>query len=87
MATIEELKKDRKEALIAICTLGLSSLPWKVIFEGANSADKGTSFEGNVVGWIIKVFFFFLFAVFGAVFGFVINLFKLIYYLFALHGK
>jgi hypothetical protein len=74
MTTLEELQIKRKAAVIIVCTLGLAATPLKTIFEGAKEADKGTSFEGNAVGFIVKCLFFLLFTIPIAI------VFKLIYY-------
>ncbi|MDR2410773.1 MAG: hypothetical protein LBE13_22045 [Bacteroidales bacterium] len=80
MTTLEELQIKRKAAVIIVCTLGLAATPLKTIFEGAKDADKGTSFEGNAVGFTVKCLFFLLFAIPIATIMFVIHIFKLIYY-------
>lgn len=80
MTPLEELKYKRKSAVIVVSTLGLAATPLKTIFDGAKEADRGTSFEGNAVGFIVKCAFFLLFSIPIAAIMFVIHIFKLIYY-------
>ncbi|GHT35523.1 hypothetical protein AGMMS49574_25090 [Bacteroidia bacterium] len=80
MTRLEELKYKRKGSLIVVGTLGLAATPLKTIFSGAKDVDKGTSFEGNAVGFVVKCVFFLLFAIPIAIIMFVIHIFKLIYY-------
>ena len=80
MTPLEELEYKRKAAVIVVCTLGLAATPLKTIFDGAKDADKGTSFEGNPVGFMVKCAFFLLFSIPIAAIMFVIHIFKLTYY-------
>ncbi len=58
MTRLEELEYKRKAAIIVVCTLGLATAPLKSIFEGAKEADKGTLFEGDPVGFVVKCAFY-----------------------------
>jgi len=80
MTLLEELEYKRKAAIIVISTLGVAATPLKTIFEGAKDVDKGTSFEGNPVGFVVKCAFFLLVSIPIAAIQFVIHIFKLIYY-------
>ena len=87
MASYSELKEKRKQALIAVCTLGLSAQTkksWGVLFSSSSDADKGMSFQGTVFGFIFKIVWFIIWTLSTTLILWVINIFKLIYYSIAL---
>ena len=82
MASYSDLKEKRKQALIAVCTLGLSAQTkktWSVLFSTYKDADKGMSFQGTVFGYIFKIFSFIIWTLSTTLILWVINIFKLIY--------
>ena len=81
MFKIQEWKEKRKKSLIAICTLGLSTAPWRIIFDSSEEkADKGMSFEGTVFGFIFRCIWFLVWTILTSLVMWVINIFKFINY-------
>lgn len=74
------LRAKRNRALIAVCTLGLSEAKWKMQYSNAKDADKGTSFQGTIFGFIFKGLWFVIFTLLTSAIMWVVNIFKLIYY-------
>lgn len=80
MDTIEEWKKGRKKALIAICTLGISAAPFRVLFEGCVGICKGLSFEGTIFADFIGLLFFVAASIIWSLVMWFINIFKFLDY-------
>ncbi len=84
MSKIPEWKQKRKKALIAICTLGLSEAPIKMLFTNSQTADRGFSFEGGPIGFVFKCMWFVLWTMLTSVVMWVINIFKFLNYSIAI---
>lgn len=84
MSKIPEWKTKRKKALIAMCTLGLSETPWKLLFSSSKDADKGMSFEGNIFGFLFKIIWFIAWGILTSVIMWIVNIFKFINYSIAI---
>lgn len=80
MATKAELEQERNKARKAVLTLGLSLVPFKLLFGDAAQADKGLSFGGTPFGYIFRVIWFLLWLVICMTIIWVVNIFKWIYY-------
>lgn len=80
MATRFELEQERNKARKAVLTLGLSLVPFKMLFDDASQADKGFSFAGTAVGFIFRVLWFILWLFISMTILWIINIFKWIYY-------
>ena len=86
MATRYELEQELKKARKAVLTLGLSLVPFKMLFEDAAQADKGFSFAGTVFGYTFRVLWFLLWLVISMTILWVTNIFKWIYYAIVTSG-
>ena len=80
MTKINEWRKKRKKALIAIFTLGLSEAPWGFLYNSSKDADEGMSFGGTPIGFVFKCVWFLLWTVLTSVVMWVINIFKFLNY-------
>lgn len=84
MSYIQEWEAQKKKALIAICTLGLSELKWEKLFHNTKDADKGLSFEGGFCGFLFKCFWFMLLASICAIIEWIKNIYKYIDYSYSI---
>lgn len=80
MASRYELEQELKKARKAVLTLGLSLVPYKMLFEDASQADKGFSFAGTVFGYTFRVLWFLLWLIISMTIIWFISIFKWIYY-------
>ena len=82
LESMENLKRKRKDAIIAVCTLGLSSV-FKIIGFGSvyeANVFRDTSLNNGGIGFVLKIVSFLLLTASIAIPSFIIHLFKLIYY-------
>ena len=75
----EALMKKRNFSFNAVCSFGISALP-KGFWGVDTNIFKGTGLDASPVGFILRIFSFLLLTVPFILIGFIINLFKLIYY-------
>ncbi len=80
MSRIPEWEAKKRKALIAICTLGLSEAPWKLLWSSSRDADKGMSFEGGGAGFIFRIIFFIACTILTSAIIWIVNIFKFINY-------
>lgn len=80
MSKKAEWEENRKKALIAICTLGISAAPWKIVFSSFGDGDKGMSFEGTAIGFVFRILWFLLWTILTLGVVWIINIFKFINY-------
>ena len=80
MATKAELEQERNKARKAVLTLGLSLVPFKILFDDAAQADKGMSFAGTPIAFIFRIIWFFLWLFISMTILWIINIFKWVYY-------
>lgn len=77
--TLEQARKDKSKSLLAICTLGLSAVPWSTIFSSAKDSDKGMSFEKNAgISFVFDCIMFVFYVVICSVPLWIFNIFKFI---------
>lgn len=81
MTAREELIEKRKSSLIVVFTLGLATLFLESVRPiWMTNLFEGTSFDQGAVGFVFKLFSFFLLGVITAGIFFIIHFFKIIYY-------
>lgn len=71
---IQEWEKKRKKALIAICTFGLSAVPWRDAYNNSKNIDKDLGWEG-LPGFLFSCFWFVFLALSSSVIAWIINIF------------
>lgn len=77
--TLEQARKDKSDSLLAICTLGLSAIPWGTIFSSAKESDKGMSFEKDEgVSFVFRCIMFVFYVVICSIPLWIFNIFKFI---------
>lgn len=77
---LEESKKKKKKALIAVCTLGLSETPLVQLFKESEDTKRQMSFGNSPAGGIFKIIWFLLWTVITMAVLWVVNIFRLINY-------
>jgi len=77
---LDDSMKKRKQALIAVCTLGLSQTPLVMLFKEAEGTRRQMSFGSSPAGSIFKVIWFLIWTVITAAVLWIVNVFKLINY-------
>ena len=77
---LEEATMEKKKALVAVCTLGLSQTPLCQLFKDSEDAKKQMSFANSPIGGIFKIFWFVLWTVITMTGLWIVNIFKLVYY-------
>ena len=77
----EELIEKRTSSLIVVFTLGLAALFMESVRPvWMTNLFEGTSFDQGGVGFVVKLFSYFMLGVLTAAIFFVIHFFKVIYY-------
>lgn len=77
----EELIEKRTSSLIVVFTLGLAALFMESVRPvWMTNLFEGTSFDQGGVGFVVKLFSYFVLGVLTAAIFFVIHFFKVIYY-------
>lgn len=83
MSDIQELEAKKKKALIAICTLGLSAVPWRIHYNGSKHINKELGWDGYP-GFMLNCFWFVLWALAISVVMWIINIFRYIDYSYSI---
>lgn len=84
--TIQQMYAERKKALIATCTLGLSTVPYSMIIHDNKDAHKGMSFADNgLFSFLYRLFWILLSITIVAVIKWLISIVNLIYYSIVIH--